>query len=226
MWVIPEVTPAFAEKMEDVLDQYAEPLDPEEPRVCLDERPVQLHGDVKLPIDEGEPGKIKKRDAEYVRYGTANIFAAVEPKAGRHLTKVTRRRTRADFARMLDDISHAYPSAKKIHLIVDNLNTHSEKSCIETFGPEPGAALWGRFQVHYTPVHGSWLNQAEIEISMISREALGGDRFPNLWNLGVRVKAWNARVNCEQRKINWRFTTAKARKKFRYGTVASLRSGD
>ena len=211
--------------MEDVLDGYKKPLDPKEPVVCLDERPVKLHGEVTLPRHENEPGKIKTRDSEYVRYGTANIFCAVEPKAGKHITKVTKRRCGRDFAQMLTKIEAEYPEAKTIHLVLDNLSTHSRKSCTDFYGQERGNALWARFTPHFTPKHGSWLNQAEIEISLLSREALGKDRFPKIWCLRTRVNAWNARANQERRTINWRFTTAKARKKFRYGPKASPQAG-
>jgi transposase len=223
MWVIPEVTAEFKARMEDVLDVYQKPLDPSEPVVCLDERPVKLRAEVKLPRHGSEPGKVKKRDGEYVRCGTANIFCAVEPKAGVHITKVTKRRAGGDFAQMLQKIAAAYPDAKSIHLIMDNLSTHSLKSCTGFYGQARGEALWSRFTPHFTPKHGSWLNQAEIEISLVSREALGRDRFPNRWCLKARVDAWSKRANEEQRRINWRFTTAKARKKFRYGTSGFTR---
>lgn len=222
MWVIPELTPEFIERMEDVLDQYKKPLNTEEPTVCLDERPVQLLAEVKSPIQANEPGKIKKRDSEYVRCGKANIFCAVEPKAGNHITKVTTRRTAADFAKFMKEISDHYPKATKIHLVMDNLNIHCMKSCIEYYGADKGEKLWNRFEVHYTPKHGSWLNQAEIEISLLSREALGKERFHNLWSLQLRVNAWNKRSNEEQRTIQWKFTSSKARKKFKYDLKPKL----
>lgn len=211
--------------MEEVLDVYQKPLDPKEPVVCLDERPVVLRGEVRLPRNENEPGKIKKRDSEYVRRGTANVFCAVEPKAGKHITKVTKRRKGRDFAQMLSKIEAEYPGAKTIHLVMDNLSTHSLKSCTSSYGKARGAALWNRFTPHFTPKHASWLDQAEIEISLMSREALSKDRFPNCWSLRLRVNAWNARMNDERRTICWKFTTAKARKKFRYGS-ASPQPGD
>src|SRR4051812_49173417 len=182
MWVIPELTPEFTTRMEDVLDLYQKPLDPEEPAVCLDERPVVLRAEVKLPRQENEPGKIKKRDSEYVRLGTANVFCAVEPKAGKHITKVTKRRKGRDFAQMLSKIEAHYPGTKTIHLVMDNLSTHSLKSCTVRYGEARGTALWNRFTPHFTPKHASWLDQAEIEISLMSREALGKDRFPNCWS--------------------------------------------
>lgn len=208
--------------MEDVLDLYKKPLNPKEPVVCLDERPVVLRAEVRLPIDENEPGKIKKRDSEYVRCGTANVFCAVEPKAGLHITKATKRRKGRDFAQMLSRIEAQYPKAKTIHLVMDNLSTHSLKSCTDFYGEIRGKSLWSRFTPHFTPKHASWLNQAEIEISLLSREGLGKDRFPNLWSLRARVNAWSQRMNTEGRTIQWQFTTAKARKKFKYGSAASF----
>lgn len=205
--------------MEDVLDIYQKPLDPMEPVVCLDERPVVLRAEVRLPTGENDPGKIKKRDSEYVRCGTANVFCAVEPKAGKHITKATKRRKGRDFAQMLSKIEACYPNAKTIHLVMDNLSTHSLKSCTAFYGEPRGKALWERFTPHFTPKHASWLNQAEIEISLLSREGLGKDRFPNCWSLRIRVNAWNQRMNAEKRTIQWRFTTSKARKKFKYGAA-------
>ena len=209
-------------RMEEVLDLYQKPHNPAEPVVCLDERPVVLRAEVRLPQDENEPGKIKKRDSEYIRCGTANVFCAVEPKAGKHITKVTKRRKGRDFAQMLSKIEAQYSRAKTIHLVMDNLSTHTLKSCTDFYGKTKGEALWNRFTPHYTPKHASWLNQAEIEISLVSREALGRDRFPNCWSLRTRVNAWNQRINKEGRTIAWKFTTAKARKKFRYGSSKYL----
>ena len=209
--------------MEEVLDLYQRPLNPDEPVVCLDERPVVLRAEVRLPRDENEPGKIKKRDAEYVRCGTANVFCAVEPKAGKHITKATKRRRGRDFAQMLFKIEGQYSGVKTIHLVMDNLNTHCQKSCTDFYGQDRGTRLWSSFTPHFTPKHASWLNQAEIEISLLSREALGKDRFPNRWSLRARVNAWNERINQERRTIAWKFTTAKARKKFKYGASVSPR---
>src|ERR1700733_15196133 len=130
MWCIPEITPEYARRMEDLLDLYARPVDPEAPVVCLDEKSVQLLSEIRPTIPMKRSGQVLKRDGEYVRRGTANIFCAVEPKAGRHMTKVTRRRKRGDFAKMLTFIESKYHQAKTIHLVLDNLNTHHLKSVV------------------------------------------------------------------------------------------------
>lgn len=200
--------------MADLLNLYEKPLDTEEPVVCLDEKPVQLLGEVRCPKPV-EAGKPKRRDNEYVRNGTANVFCAIEPKAGKHITRATNRRAACDFAGMVKEIADEYPEAKTIHLVMDNLSTHKEKSLIETFGPERGAALWKRFTPHYTPKHGSWLNQAEIEISMYSRTCLGKERVPNKPALIKRTKAWKRGMNRRQVGICWKFTMEKAKEKFK-----------
>ena len=216
MWCIAEKTPEYVERMEEVLDLYEKPLNPKEPVVCLDERPVQLLGEVRDPILAEKPGTILKRDSEYVRCGTANVFCGVEPKAGRHFTKVTRNRKGPAFAKMVREIARAYPRAETIHLVVDNLNTHCQKPLTDYFGEKRGQKLWQRFTVHYTPKHGSWLNQAEIEIGLFSRQCLGRDRVADRAALRCRATAWNRRVNRRKLRINWRFTVKDARKTLTY----------
>lgn len=216
MWCIGEKTPEYVERMEEVLDLYEKPLNPKEPVVCLDERPVQLLGEVRTPILADKPGTILKRDSEYERRGTANVFCAVEPKGGRHFTKVTRNRKGPAFARMVRKIARAYPQAETIHLVVDNLNTHCEKPLTDCFGERRGQKLWRRFTAHYTPLHGSWLNQAEIEIGLFSRQCLGRDRIGDRAALRRRAAAWNCRVNRRKLRINWRFTVKDARKTLTY----------
>src|SRR5262252_6726435 len=171
MWCVPAIDDEYVARMEDVLELYARPVDPKEPVVCLDERPVVLH-DCERPELPARPGQPTRRDYEYVRCGTANVFCVVEPKTGRRLTHATARRTAKDFAFALRRIAGRYRRARTIHLVVDNLNTHCEKSCVEAFG-RAGLRLWQRFTVHYTPKHGSWLNAAELEASLVSRECLG-----------------------------------------------------
>lgn len=202
--------------MEDVLERYARPLDPLEPVVCLDEKPVQLLEDARPVKRAAGPGEITKRDYEYIRRGTANIFAALEPKAGRHFSRVTPNRSAVEFAKMVGSIERRYPQARTIHLVVDNLNTHVEKSLVGFYGPEEGHRIWGRFTAHYTPKHGSWLNQAEIENSLLGRQALGSERVPKYRALQRRVRGWTARANRRQLVIHWRFTTEKARRVFGY----------
>jgi transposase len=161
-------------------------------------------------------GRLAREDYEYVRRGTANIYCIVEPKAGRHATHATRDRKTPRFVRALQRIARRYPQAKTIHLIMDNLNLHCRAAGIGALGPHQGAALWARFTPHYTPKHGSWLNPAEIEASLWSRECHGRDRVDTFEALRDRTRAWSARADRAKRKFIWRFTTAKARRVFRY----------
>ena len=209
--------------MEDVLARYEQPYDPKEPVICLDEKPVSLHADVR-PSRPARPGHVAKRDNEYERCGTANIFAIVEPKAGRHFTCATPDRSAVQFARQIQTIVTAYPSAKTIHLVMDNLNTHCEKSLTGYFGRRLGRRLWRRLTVHFTPKHGSWLNQAEIELSLVARQCLGTRRIAQLAELSPEIRAWNTRANRRKTRIRWRFTRKDARKKFNYKTTLSKRS--
>lgn len=202
--------------MEDVLNLYEKPLDPKEPVVCLDERPVQLLAEVRDPIPADRPGTILKRDNEYKRQGTANIFCVVEPKAGRHLNTVTKNRSGLSTARKLAQILDAYPRTRTIHLVMDNLNTHGPKGLIELYGEKKGRTMWKRFTPHYTPLHGSWLNQAEMEVSLVSRQCLGKDRIGDIASLRQRVQAGNRWLNRKRTTIGWQFTVQKARQKFHY----------
>ena len=210
-----EIDDEYKEKMEDVLATYEKPYNPMEPVVCIDERPLVLHAEVQEPIAP-KPGKIGRRDGEYKRNGTANAFCVVEPKAGRHLTKITKNRKAWQFARMIEEIVHSYTRVRTIHLVMDNLNTHKEKSLTDYFGERQGKKLWTKITPHYTPKHGSWLNQAEIEISMFSRQCLGKSRICDLQTMKRRAHAWTKRMNRDEVKINWTFTRKKAREKFNY----------
>lgn len=201
--------------MEDVLAVYEKPYDPAQPVVCLDEKPVSLHADVRPPVP-AQPGKLAKQDNEYKRCGTANVFGVVEPKAGRHFTTATPDRSGAEFARMVGHVAEQYPAAQTIPLVLDNLNTHCRKSLTDYFGDQEGGRIWDRFTVHSTPKHGSWLDQAEIELSLFSRQCLGTRRIPDLGQLKRETKAWNRKANRKRTKINWRFTRKKARKLFQY----------
>ena len=210
-----DLTDEYLTKMEDVLEVYERPFNPAEPVVCLDEKPISLHDDVR-PARPMSPGKPKRPDNEYERCGTANAFCAVEPQAGKHFTLVTPNRSAPQFALALETIISSYPNATTIHLIMDNLNIHGPKSLADYFGREKGAALWSRLTVHYTPKHGSWLNQAEIEISLFARQCLARRRFPTLEILQRESAAWNEQANRKGTKINWQFTRKKARMKFGY----------
>jgi hypothetical protein len=205
------------------LATYERPYDPQEPVVCLDEKPVTLHADLR-PVRAAVPGREARRDNEYRRCGTANVFCAVEPKAGRHFTFPTADRSGGEFARVSFELARQYPSARTIHLMVDNLNIHCCKSLTDRYGSEIGRKLWERFTVHYTPIHGSWLNQAEIEIGLFTRQCLGRRRIPDLKTLRREARAWNRRINRARTRINWRFDRRAARRKFGYTIHFSKRS--
>jgi transposase len=214
MWCVPTLDAEFIARMEDLLSLYAKPLKSFEPVVCLDEKPVQLLADVRHTRRRRDGSRI--RDYEYRRCGTANIFCMVEPLAGRHFLKVTRRRAKPDFARCVRDLVRRYPRARTIHLVMDNLSTHSFRALEETFGGNEAKRLWRRLTVHFTPKHGSWLNQAETQISMVSNESLGDDRFADISEIRRRVGDWRRAATRQRRRIRWGFTVRKARKKFGY----------
>lgn len=216
MWCIPSLSPTFVAKMEDVLEIYQRPLNPKEPVVCLDEKPVSLHRDLREPVLPEKAGEILKRDYEYKRAGTANVFCGVEPKTGKRFTKATPNRKGPELAQMVKEIVGAYPDAEKIHLVWDNLNTHKEKPLKAFFGEEEGHRLWEKVEAHYTPEHGSWLNQAEMAISVYSKQCLGKRRIGELNELRVETTTWNAAANRNRIPVRWKFTVAKARKKFNY----------
>jgi len=215
MWVVADLDEEYIAKMEDVLEVYERPYDQQEPVVCLDEKPITLHADVR-PASPAAPGREARRDNEYERRGTANVFCAVEPKAGRHFTFPTPDRSGFEFARVAVELALAYPEAKTIHLVMDNLNIHRQKTLADVYGAEMAAQVWDRFTVHYTPTHGSWLNQAEIEIGLFSRQCLGKRRIPSLKILKAEARAWNRRINRDRVKIDWKFDRRAARRKFGY----------
>ena len=215
MWCIGDLDAEYVRKMEDVLAVYEKPYQAAEPVICLDEKPVSLHAEVRGPIP-ARPGRIAMRDSVYKRCGTANVFCAVEPKAGRHFTFPTPDRSGFEFARVAVSLALAYPAAKTIHLVMDNLNIHRRKALADAFGEEMAAQVRDRFTVHYTPTHGSWLNQAEIEIGIFSRQCLGKRRISSLAALRTETKAWNRRMNRNRVKIQWRFDRKAARRKFGY----------
>ena len=215
MWCVAELDEDYIAKMEDVLETYEQPYDSKEPVVCLDEKPVTLHADVR-PATPAAPGREARQDNEYERRGTANVFCAVEPKAGRHFTYATPDRSGVEFAQVAFDLATRYPEAETVHLVMDNLNIHRRKSLTDLLGEEIGGEVWGRFTIHYTPTHGSWLNQAEIEIGILSRQCLGTRRIPDLKTLRREVQAWNRRINRARTKINWKFDRRAARRKFGY----------
>jgi transposase len=223
MWCVADLNDEYIDKMEDVLEVYERPLDPQQPVICVDEKPVALHADIRPP-SPAKPGREARRDSAYERCGTANVFCAVEPKAGRHFTSPTPDRCAFEFAHFLCQLAMQYPAAKTIHLIMDNLNIHCRKSLTDAFGDEMGGEVWDRFTIHYTPKHGSWLNQAEIEISLFARQCLGARRIPDLKSLRRESQSWNRQMNRARKKINWKFNRKAARLKFRYDRNSSKRS--
>ena len=220
MWCVAQLDEEYSTRMEDVLAVYEKPLSTQEPVVCLDEKPVALHQEVR-PGLAIQPGRVARRDSEYRRCGTANVFCGVEPKAGRHFTKVTPSRSSPQFADYLLQVAVRYPEADSIHLVMDNLSSHTRKALVERFGRSAGDWLWNRFTVHYTPKHGSWLNQAEIAISLFSRQCLGKRRIGDRASLRKQARAWNRRVNRDRVPIQWNFTRKQARRKFGYTITRS-----
>jgi transposase len=215
MWCVGELDEEYIARMEEVLGLYEKPLCERAPVVCIDEKPVVLHADIRAPIAL-KPGRAARRDYEYKRCGTANVFCGIEPKAGRHFTQVTPTRCSAEFADYLLEIAASYPQADTIHLVMDNLSTHTRKALVERFGEKAGGWLWKRFTAHYTPKHGSWLNQAEMEVSLLSRQCLGKRRIGDIACLRQQTRTWNRHMNRDRVTIEWKFTRKQARHKFRY----------
>lgn len=203
---------AFVAAMEDVLEVYAEADDPKRPRVNFDECSVELHTDVRAPEPVG-PGRPARVDYEYERNGTANLFVVVDPHAGRRYVTVTERRTKADFARQMkalcDDL---YPDADRVRVVLDNLNTHTAGALYETFEPAEARRLAAKLEFHYTPKHASWLNMAELELSVLARQCLRR-RIPDAATLAAEVRAWQDVRNRDHVRIEWCFKVADARKK-------------
>jgi hypothetical protein len=200
----------FVWHMEDVLDVYTRPYDPNRPLICLDETSRQLLGHARRPILPA-PGRLARQDSEYVRGGVANIFLVTEPVRGWRQVKVSERRTRIDFAHCIKDLLDIhYPTAERIVLVMDHLNTHSPASLYDAFPPAEAKRLTDKLEIHYTPKHGSWLNMAEIELSALQRQCLDrrlGDRA----TVEREVAAWVAARNRATTVIDWRFTTKDAR---------------
>lgn len=219
-WCLGTPSAKFVAKMEDVLDVYQRPHDPLRPVVCLDETSKELHSTPRgaLPMEPGTeagPGQPARQDYEYERHGTANLFLWVEPLAGRRGVAVTERRTAVDLARQLRALADEhYPQAERIVLVTDNLNTHGPASLYEAFAPAEARRLAARLEWHYTPEHGSWLNMAEIELSVLSRQCLSR-RIPDAAALEREVGAWERGRNAAGATIRWQFTAADARVKLR-----------
>jgi len=199
--------------MEDVLDVYQRPYDPVNPVVCSDETNKQLIKETRIPCAPSQPEKV---DSEYERNGVADVFMIFEPLAGKRETIVTETRTAIDFAKVLKFTSDMmYPFAEKIVLVTDNLNTHSTASLYKAFSPEEARRLANRFEWHFTPKHGSWLDMAEIEIGIMCRQALSKP-LPDMDSFKEKIKSWTLRRNIECSKVNWQFTAKDARIKLKH----------
>ena len=199
-------------RMEDVLAVYARPPDPARPLVCFDEGSKELRGEVRdpLPVSPGHP---RRDDAEYARHGTANLFLWCAPHLGTRGITVTERRTRVDWAHAVRDLVDVeFPAAERIVLVVDNLNTHDPASLYQAFPPAEAKRLWDKLEIHHTPKHGSWLNVAEIELSVLGRQCLAR-RIADRAALATEVAAWVAERNAARVTVDWQFTTADARTK-------------
>ena len=221
MWCIPpDANAAFVCAMEDILEVYRRPYNPDEPLVCMDETTKQLIKEtrIKIPIKQGSPERI---DFEYQRNGVSNLFMFYEPFGGKRYISVTKHRTRIDWAYEIKDLleSH-YPNAKKVILVMDNLNTHNGASLYEAFPPEKARKLLNRLEIHYTPKHGSWLNIAEIELRVLSGQCLN-KRIPNEQKLNSEINEWQSQRNFLKAKVDWQFTSDDARIKLKrlYPTI-------
>ena len=209
--------------MEEILDIYKKPYDPTVPLVCMDEKPYQLLDDVRQPLPV-RPGNNQKTDSEYKRNGTCRIFAFVEPLGGRHHVSVHEHRTAIDWAMEIKYLSdEMFPDAKKIILVMDNLNTHKAASLYKAFPPSEARRIIKRLEIHYTPKHGSWLDMAEIELNVMTRQCLSR-RIATLDKLKCELSAWETEGNRDTAKIQWHFQTVDAREKLisLYPTLSSV----
>jgi hypothetical protein len=213
-WCIPEVNAEYVAAMEDVLELYAKPYDPKRPKVNFDETNKQLIQQTRQPLP-AKPGQPERYDYEYERNGTGNMFLFIEPQTGwRHLA-VTEQRTMLDFAQQMKWlVDERYPEAEKIRVVLDNLNTHKPASLYKAFTPPEARRLLTKLVFHYTPKHGSWLNMAEIELSVLQRQCLDR-RIPNKEMLKREIAAWEERRNTERATIDWRFSVTDAREKLK-----------
>lgn len=215
MWCIPTVSSEFVWHMEDVLDMYAQPYDPRYPMVCFDERPFQMLGDVMDPLP-ARPGQPRRYDYEYRREGTCNLFITFQPLAGWRHVKVTPRRKKADFAHCLKELVDVhFPQAERVRVVLDNLNIHTFGALYEVFEPQEARRIARKLEFHFTPKHGSWLNMAEIEISILSRQCLKR-RVPDIPTLQREVNAWAEDRNTNHATVNWRFSLTDARTKLNW----------
>lgn len=212
-WLIPARQSAdFVANMENVLDVYKRPYSSGYPVVCMDESPKQLISETRIAEKMKDGSKLV--DYEYARKGVCNIFIANEPLAGKRTIKITKRKTKKDWAEFIKEIAEDYQGAKKITLVMDNLNTHKASSLYDRFEPEEAKRIWDRFEFVYTPKHGSWLNMAEIELNVLNGQCLNR-RIDNIDTIKQETEAWQNYRNNKDAKINWRFTTEKSRIKLK-----------
>jgi hypothetical protein len=210
----PEHNAEFVACMEDVLEVYHRPYDPQRPVICLDEQPTQLIGETRMPIPL-QPGQPQRYDYEYERIGTANNFMIVEPLAGWRKVSVRATKTALDLAHEIKELLDVdYPKAEKVVLIWDNLNTHAPASLYKAFPPQEARRLLDRLEIHYTPKHGSWLDIAEIELSVFTKQCLDR-RIDDIDTLRSEAKAWADRRNASGAVVDWQFTTDNARIKLK-----------
>lgn len=212
MWCIGELTEEYRSRMYALLELYARPMSQTEPVICIDEKSLQLigHRHAPLPMQSRSPEKV---DDEYVRHGTTNLFVAVEPKAGKRTVSGTERRGKADFVAFVSNLlTHTYAKARRVHLVLDNLNIHFRKCFDDVLGKRAATKLLRRVQFHYTPKHASWLNMAEIEIGVLSRQCLDR-RVESQHRLQCEVDAWQKARNVAQQTIEWKFTRQDADRK-------------
>lgn len=198
--------------MEDVLDQYEQPYDPMHPLICMDEMPCQLIDNILVPIPP-KPGRPQRIDYEYRRNGTCCVFIAFDPHIGMRMIRVKKHRTKVDYANFMKETASKYPDAESLRVVQDNLNTHSAGSFYEAFSPEEAFQLSRKFEFHFTPKKGSWLNMAEIEFSALSRQCLNR-RIGDINTLAKEAYAWEKDRNKIKTTVRWQFTKTKAREKF------------
>ena len=212
MWCIPKVNSEYVARMEDVLDLYAEPADPKRPVVSLDESPIQLIGESRVPLP-AEPGQVRKYDCEYVRHGTANLFVCVDVNRPWRTVKVTERRKNADFATFVRELVDLhYVHAERVRVVLDNLSTHTAAALYDTFEPAEARRILRKVEFHYVPKHASWLNMVEIEIGVLKKQCLDR-RIPDVAIVRSEIAAWEKARNESGARIEWMFTVERARKK-------------
>jgi len=221
-WVIPALQNGdFVANMEKVLEVYKREYNPNRPVVCMDESPKQMIGETKVPI-KAKPGSVEKFDYEYRRCGVCNIFMVNEPLTGKRYVKITKKKTKIDWAVLISEIADNYKDAEKITLVMDNFSTHKPGSLYDKYKPEKAKQIWDRFEFVFTPKHGSWLNMAEIELNVLMGQCLDR-RIDSIEEVSRQAKAWEFARNKKHSKINWQFRTKDARIKLirLYPTIES-----